>query len=148
MPKSPSSYLFPDINLWLALSYDRHVHHRVALAWFKQTREHERICFCRFTQLGLLRLLSTKAVMEEDGFLSQAEAWKVYDRWLVDERILLLKEPVLIESQLRELSRGHRPEPKVWSDAYLAAFAGSAGLRLVTFDQSFRSRAIDVDVLG
>jgi predicted nucleic acid-binding protein len=31
---------------------------------------------------------------------------------------------------------GHRCSPKLWTDAYLAAFASVAGLTLVTFDRA------------
>jgi hypothetical protein len=55
--------LFPDINLWVALTYEGHVHHAVAAAWFGKLPPDATFAFCRFTQLGLLRLLTTKAVM-------------------------------------------------------------------------------------
>jgi hypothetical protein len=37
--------------------------------------------FCRFTQLGLLRLLPTTAVMS-DEVMTQPQAWAAYDRRL------------------------------------------------------------------
>ncbi len=85
MPRSTRSFLFPDINVWLALSYQRHIHYPSARGWFERLEDDSQVCFCRFTQLGLLRLLTTGAVMGEDKVLSRAEAWVVYDRW-VDSR--------------------------------------------------------------
>ena len=39
--------------------------------------------------------------------------------------------------------------PKLWQDAYLAAFAVAAGLSLVTFDQGFRKfRRLQSIILG
>jgi toxin-antitoxin system PIN domain toxin len=148
MPRSSSSFLFPDINVWLALSYQRHVHHSTAHLWFEQLDANARLCFCRFTQLGLLRLLTTDVVMGGDKALSQSEAWQVYDRWLEDDRVLLLAEPSTIEESFRALSQNKRPAPKDWADSYLAAFANVAGLRLVTFDLALRSRSKDARLLS
>jgi len=147
MQKSSSSFLFPNINVWLALSYERHVHYPVARKWFEQLDENSRLCFCRFTQIGLLRLLTTGALMDVD-VLSQADAWRVYDRWLEDDRILLIDEPPLLEASFRALSQQKRPSPKDWADAYLAAFAAVAGMRLVTFDQAFRGKAPKLQLLS
>ena len=33
MPGSTKSFLFPDINVWVALTYEGHVHHLVAHDW-------------------------------------------------------------------------------------------------------------------
>jgi len=37
------------------------------------------------------------------------------------------------------LSALNRASPKVWMDAYLAAFATAGGLRLLTLDRDFKS---------
>lgn len=147
MQKSSSSFLFPDLNVWLALSYERHVHHPVARKWFVELPANARMCFCRFTQIGLLRLLTTDAVMGGDKVLSQSEAWQVYDRWLEDERILFLEEPSTIEPYFRAASQHERPAPKDWADSYLAAFSAVAGLQIVSFDQGFRTRSSDLILL-
>ncbi len=147
MPKSSSSFHFPDLNVWLALSYQRHVHYPSARAWFERLDDNSRVCFCRFTQLGLLRLLTTAAVMGEDHVLSQTEAWLVYDRWLQDDRILYVEEPAAVEARFRALSQHRRPAPKDWADSYLSAFAETAGLRLVTFDQALRQKGANVVLL-
>jgi predicted nucleic acid-binding protein len=55
----------PDLNVWLALSWANHMHSDAAWAWFSR-QEDNRFFFCRFTQLGLLRLLATSAVMGKD----------------------------------------------------------------------------------
>jgi uncharacterized protein len=100
----------------------------------------ERICFCRFTQLSLLRLLTTQAVMGSDEVMTQAQAWEAYDRWRADSRVLFLEESSNLEVAFRSLSRHRHSDPKTWSDSYLAAFATSSGLRLVTFDQTFHGK--------
>jgi toxin-antitoxin system PIN domain toxin len=147
MPRSPRSFLFPDVNVWIALTYAGHVHHKKAGAWFEAGAEDDRLCFCRFTQLSLLRLLTTRAVMGDDEVMNKAQAWQAYDRWMGDSRVLLLDEPANLEGRFRELSSRRRPDPKTWADAYLLAFASVAGLRLVTFDQGLEENTGGILVL-
>ncbi len=147
MPRSTRSFLFPDINVWVALTYQGHVHHANARRWFESLGQASRLFFCRFTQLGLLRLLTAEAVMGQDEVLTQPEAWTAYDRWLEDDRISFLEEPSELEAEFRTMTRAPRSAPKEWADAYLAAFAVSLQLTLVTFDQSFRSKAAPLVLL-
>ena len=130
------SSLFPDVNVWLALTHRRHIHHRIASDWFQE--RDETMYFCRFTQLAFLRLLTTEQVMGID-VRNQHAAWQAYHRWFADERIEFHREPESpeFEKLFQELSSKGRPSPKLWADAYLAAFARAAGLTLVTFDRGF-----------
>ncbi len=139
MQKSTTSFLFPDINVWLALTYEAHSHHITARNWLDGA-EHVRLFFCRHTQLGLLRLLSAEAVMGEDA-MNQADAWKAYDRWIDDDRVEFIEEPPDLEPVFRELSQLQRPAPKDWADSYLAAFAIASQLTIVTFDRVLRGKA-------
>jgi hypothetical protein len=66
------------VNVWVALTYEGHDHHEVARKWFEALDLDDRVCFCRFTQISLLRLLTTPAVMGIDETMTQAEAWKTY----------------------------------------------------------------------
>jgi toxin-antitoxin system PIN domain toxin len=139
MAASTTSFLFPDINVWIALTHAAHVHHDVARDWFTDLPADSRFSFCRLTQLGLLRLLTAEAVMG-DEVLSQTEAWAVFDRWLEDRRVTLIDEPPAIDRRFRSLTRSRHASPKAWADAYLAAFADAAQLTLVTFDRGFRGK--------
>src|SRR4029079_19705089 len=121
MPSSTTS-LFPDINVWVALTYEGHVHHATAAAWFAQLHEGVELAFCRFTQLGLLRLLTTAAAMG-DEVMTQPQAWAAYDHWLQHPRVTLVDEPPAIETRLRALTRRRHPATKDWADSFLAAFA-------------------------
>jgi uncharacterized protein len=147
MPRSSRSFLFPDVNVWVALTYGGHEHHEIASAWFEALDMEERVCFCRFTQLSLLRLLTTTAVMGTDETMTQVEAWRAYDRWMEDGRIFFIEEPPNLESVFRTLSRQTSPNPKNWSDAYLAAFATASDMRFVTFDQAFKTKVEKVLLL-
>jgi toxin-antitoxin system PIN domain toxin len=140
MPRFSKLFLFPDVNVWIALTYQGHVHHVSAKRWFQALNDDARLCFCRFTQLSLLRLLTTEALMGNE-VMGQVEAWQTYDRWLADPRVLFLEEPDGLEPIFRSMSGLLRPAPKDWADAYLAAFATACGMSLVTFDQAFRRRA-------
>ena len=52
--------LLPDINVWLALTFDSHIHHAAAKAWFDPLSDE--VCyFCRLTQQGFLRLATNSA---------------------------------------------------------------------------------------
>lgn len=144
MKKSSRLFLFPDINVWLALTYDRHVHHHAAERWFESLAPTARLFFCRITQLGLLRLVSAPAVMGPDEARSQRETWQTYDRWLGDERVEFLDEPAGLEKHFRALTSSPHASPKDWADSYLAAFAQVSRLTIVTFDRGFESKAVDL----
>jgi len=127
---------FPDINVWIALSYEAHVHHSSARRWLEGVRGGV-VYFCRFTQLGFLRLLTHPSVMR-DAVRTQQQAWSAYDFLVQDERVLFLREPDIaqLEPLFRKMTSGDHPLTKQWPDAYLAAFAQAAELTLVTFDRS------------
>ena len=139
--------LFPDINVWVALTYEGHTHHSSAADWFATLPPDVSFAFCRFTQLGLLRLLTAKAVMS-DEVMTQPQAWAAYDRWLQDPRVEFVDEPAEIETRFRALTRLRQPATKNWADSYLAAFAMVGRLTLVTFDQGLRSKARSAILLG
>jgi toxin-antitoxin system PIN domain toxin len=146
MPPSTTS-LFPDINVWVALTYEGHAHHANAAEWFAMLSRDATFVFCRFTQLGLLRLLTAEAVMS-DEVMTQPQAWAAYDRWLKDPRVELVDEPAEIETRFRALTRLRQPATKDWADSYLAAFAAVGQLTLVTFDRGLRAKVKAAILLG
>jgi predicted nucleic acid-binding protein len=77
-----SSSWLPDVNFWLALCSDRHEHHHVAAAWLDSARAP--LCFCRMTQMALLRLLSNPKVMGSD-VLTPQEAIGIYHELRADK---------------------------------------------------------------
>ena len=139
MPRSTRSFLFPDVNVWIALTYRGHIHYTTARVWLDSVPDESELCFCRLTQLGFLRLLTTPAVMG-NRVMSQAAAWEVYDDWLENGRARFIEEPPSIEHIFRSLSQSQQPAPKDWADSYVSAFAQDSGLRLVTFDQALQRR--------
>jgi uncharacterized protein len=146
MPPSTTS-LFPDINVWVALTYEGHLHHQAAADWFATLSTDTTFAFCRFTQLGLLRLLTAEAVMR-DEVMTQPQAWAAYDRWLSDPRVEFVDEPPEIEARFRALTRLRQPATRDWADSYLSAFASVGQLTLVTFDRGLRRKVKSLILLG
>lgn len=136
---------FLDANVWLALIWSQHAHSEKARFWFEQAGD-EQFFFCRFTQITVLRLLTTDQVMGKDT-KSMSEAWSLWDRIWADTRIAFLPEPDDLEKEFRSRSRLTSRSPKVWADAYLLAFAITANLKVITFDRALQSRGADVLVL-
>jgi predicted nucleic acid-binding protein len=94
---------FLDANVWLALLWSRHIHCERAREWFEKAGE-EQFFFCRFTQLTVLRLLTTEKIMGKDT-QTMSEAWRVWDRVWADTRIAFLPEPDDLEKEFRSRSR-------------------------------------------
>lgn len=130
----------------MALTYEGHTHHRTAAAWFAALDPEVSLLFCRFTQLGLLRLLTTEAVMG-DEVMTQPEAWSAYESWHKDPRVEFVNEPSEAETRFRALTRLRQPATKDWADSYLAAFAAAGHLTLVTFDRAMRAKTKSVVLL-
>lgn len=129
----------PDTNLWLALSLSEHSHHRAAKAWLDKEDDPGSIAFCRATQQSFLRLMTTAGVLAVYGNkpLSNTEAWTAYDAFAADDRITFRPEPLGLEATWKKLAARKTCSPKLWMDAYLAAFAITAGAELVTIDKAF-----------
>lgn len=125
-----------DVNIWLALAFEAHAHHRRALRWF-DTVGPDACAMCRLVQNGFLRLATNPAVFGEET-VTMVQAWALYDELVVDERVCFLPEPHGLEPVWRSYTEGSVYSPKVWSDAYLAAFANAGGMGVASLDEGFR----------
>lgn len=111
-----------DSNVLIALSTDDHVHHKVALGWFR--REEPDVATCPITQGALLRFLirgghtATEALLHLDLLISNP--W--HEFWPDD---LPYSAPML------DRVIGHRQV----TDAYLVSLADHHDGRLVTLDR-------------
>lgn len=124
----------PDINFWLALTFEQHLHHPVAKQWFQDsTAPH---FFCRLTQLGFLRLATNRQIFAEDS-KTLVEAWLLRDEILSDHRVEFIGEPATLEHEWRSYTQQQTFAHNLWNDAYLAAFAQNRQLKIVTFDKGF-----------
>ena len=136
-----------DVNVLLALATDRHVHHSLAMNWLDGVAAGEAV-ICRVAQTGFLRLLNNPAVMREEA-LDAAACWELWHRLLEDERIRFSPdEPTGLDAAFQRFTQGHTFTPRLWTDAYLAAFAHVGGLTLVSLDRDFRRfSGLDCEVL-
>jgi hypothetical protein len=131
--------ILADTNFWLALSVSGHQFHHQCLRWLAGRRAGQSLIFCRFTQISFLRLLTTERVMQLYNLppLNNAEAWTVYEQLSERQRCRLGQEPDNVESHWRRFAERKSASPKLWMDAYLAAFAAAGGHTLLTTDQAF-----------
>jgi toxin-antitoxin system PIN domain toxin len=132
-----NSLSFPDINLWIALAFSEHVHSEVAHRWWRVCGG--KIAFCRISQLGFLRLCTTSAAMDSKP-LTIDDAWKVYDRFNEDDRLVFVQEQAEIERLFCQKAAGMTASPKVWGDAWMLVVAQAAGGELVTLDKALAAR--------
>ncbi len=56
---------------------------------------------------------------------------------MADERINLANEPAGVEDAWKALAIRETNSPKLWMDAWLAAFALRSGFQMVTTDKAF-----------
>jgi toxin-antitoxin system PIN domain toxin len=99
-----------------------------------------------------MRLLTNAAVHGRYGQqpLTNNAAWQAYDAAIADPRIRLEEdEPPNLERWWRQYAQRNTASPKLWMDAYLAAFARAGDYRLVTIDAAFKQFAgLDLLLLG
>ena len=139
-----------DSNVWLALTLSKHQFHHAARAWMAAQAPQE-VLFCRATQQSFLRLLTTKAVIARYAIppLSNKAAWSVYEALLAEERISWVEEPAGLETIWKKMAGRANASPKLWMDAYLAAFAIAGRYRMVTTDQGFEQfKGLDLLLLS
>jgi toxin-antitoxin system PIN domain toxin len=128
---------FPDLNVWLALSVAAHTHNSEAWRWLNQIPRDTTLIFSRYTQLGLLRLLTNQSAMGKQT-LNLKEAWDLFDRWLGDPRVKFYPEPRELDAAFRKATAPFfKQQASKWvGDCYLLAYSGEADAHLVTFDRA------------
>ena len=133
---SERAFLF-DSNVWVALAFDAHPAHDAAREAMGRASDSRPACFCRLTQLSFLRLASTPALHSLYGVsvLTNDQVLRIYNSFTSHAAVAWRDEPATITSLWPRLAACSTPSPKVWMDAYLAAFAIAAGLTMVTTDR-------------
>ena len=140
------SLIFPDTNVWMALALADHTHAPPAQQWYRETTA-ATIAFSRLTQISVLRLLTTAAVMNGKPLTMRA-AWAAYDQFFdEDDRVAFLPEPRDLDLAFRPRSESRRAAPKLWADVYIAAFAVASGGVVVTFDSGMTRHGVECIVL-
>lgn len=123
-----------DINVWLALTDRNHVHHAPAARYWEEIADPQ-IAFTRTSMMGFLRLSSQPHVLSRT--LTNAEAWAMYHEFMALPNVRLLVEPITLDLHFQALTAQTGLPHRLWTDAYLAAFAIASGSRLVSFDSDF-----------
>ena len=133
---------FPDLNVWLALSDRAHVHGAEAWVWLNLVSREAQLIFSRYTHIGLLRLLTSQAVLGPETQTLE-RAWRIYAGWLNDPRVEFYPEPHGLDAAFREATApfGSQPASKWVGDCYLLAFAKESRSTLVTFDRALAAFA-------
>jgi toxin-antitoxin system PIN domain toxin len=128
--------VLPDVNVWIAYVMSGHAHHhKVTQSW--RSLENAQLGFCRVTQMAFLRLLTNSSVMGPD-LLDAPSAWLLYQRLREEQAVTFLSEPAKLEETWQGMTSAAGFSAKHWTDAYLAAFARSAGGTLLTLDRGMK----------
>jgi len=128
-----------DSNVWLALTFSAHPHHSLAKKTFATTTRESPACFCRATQQSFLRLATTPALLRAygaEGF-TNLDAVSLIAALTKLSNIQMLPEPLELEPLWHRLAGLKTASPKVWMDAYLAAFAILHEAEFVTLARDF-----------
>ncbi len=130
-----------DANLWVALAFAAHPHHSIASRHFKARDSAQPAAFCRVTQQAFLRLVSTPIIQRtyDSPLITNSAAWLKCQDLLALPQILWLDEPKGFSEIWHSLACLPSASPKVWTDAYLAAFAIGHDAEFVTVDSDFKN---------
>jgi uncharacterized protein len=133
----PASLL--DTNVWLAAVFGTHPFHAAAQKRLSDAAPGTPVVFCRSTQQSFLRVVTTPALLAAYGArgMTNRDAWAALDALLALSQVVERDEPPGTAATWRQLSALDAASPKLWMDAYLAAFAICGGMRLVTLDRDF-----------
>ena len=132
---------FADTNVWVALQFKRHLHHQIVVDFMKTRAKEAPVFFARIVEQSFLRLITTAAICRTYNVSvhTNAQAVQILNGWRSCSYIDCLdEEPPGTRALWLELAAIPSASPKVWMDAYLAAYAIRAGIPLATLDSDFR----------
>lgn len=126
-----------DVNVLLPIVVGWHSHHAAAWAWWNTCRDAS-VILCWPVRLGVLRLLTSRVVMNERP-LPPSQALRVWKELADDPRSLWLDSvPTEHEAHFVRLSSGRQASPNFWTDAWLAALGLALDAEMATFDNDFK----------
>jgi uncharacterized protein len=126
----------PDVNVWIAMSAPSHVH-RVKAERYWRDEAAGQVAFNAVTMLGLVRICCNAPIFD-GSTLTPEEAWNIFQGWMAQEGVTFLGDPAGCRTLLDRLVAAGTVSSRNWTDAYLASFALSGGIRLVSFDSDFQ----------
>lgn len=130
-----------DSSVWIAAIFTTHPCHEQAQSALHDATRATPAVFCRSIQQSVLRLASTPALLKAYGAdgLTNRDALVALEALLALPQVCEREEPPGTVALWHRLAGRDTASPKVWMDAYLAAFAISSGLRFVTLDDDFKT---------
>ena len=142
-----------DSSVWIAAIFPTHPFHEQAQTALHDATPAAPAVFCRSTQQSVLRLASTPALLKTYGAdgLTNRDALVALDALLALAQVCEREEPPGTVVLWHRLAGRDTASPKVWMDAYLAAFAMGGALRMVTLDHDFKTyqaRGLDLLLLN
>lgn len=134
------SALLLDSNVWVAATLPRHPGHPLAQSVLNQATAAAPAVFCRATQLSFLRLVTTSTLQKtyQATAFGNREALASLQILLALPQVAERSEPAGVGPLWFRWAARETASPKVWMDAYLAAFAIHENLEFVTFDGDFQ----------
>lgn len=130
-----------DTSVWVAAAFLYHPAHRQAEAELRRATGRHPACFCRATQQSFLRLITTPSLLRQyraTGFTNRG-ALGEYQMFRSKLAVVEVNEPPGTVALWHRLAARDTASPKVWMDAYLAAFAITGRLEFVTLDRDFQA---------
>ena len=129
-----------DSSVWLAAVFPQHPHHARAQEELSIATPLAPAVFCRATQQSFLRLITTPQILRAYAVeaMTNRSALKTFELLRAHPSIAMHDEPPGAVALWHRLAAGDAASPKVWMDAYLAAFSISGGLSFVTLDRDFK----------
>jgi uncharacterized protein len=142
-----------DTNVWLAALFPSHPFHLKAQEALQQATSTQPALWCRATQQSFVRLASTPTLHQayDAKGMTNRDVLVALDALQALPQVALRDEPAGTYTLWRTLAASDTASPKVWMDAYLAAFAIAGGLRMVTLDRDFKNfvpQGLDLTLLN
>jgi uncharacterized protein len=130
-----------DANVWVAATFPRHEFHQVAQQFLATVSEASPAVLCRTTEQSFLRLATSPSLLTryDQPLRTNRDALDGLKLLLARPDVRHLDEPPGTVALWHRLAARDTASPKVWMDAYLAAFAISGGLAFVTLDRDFQT---------
>lgn len=138
--RSVSACLF-DTNVWIAALFPTHPFHSHARAALRDATPANPAVFCRSTEQSFLRLASTEALLRAYGAvgLTNRDALVAMSDLLALPQVCEREEAPGTAALWHRLASRNTASPKLWMDAYLAAFAISGAMSIVSLDHDFKT---------
>ena len=128
-----------DTSVWIALTFDTHPHRSAAVAAMANVSAAAPAVFCRATEQSFLRVASNPRVLQtyHQTAFTNRDAIDTLQRYLASPHVAFWNEPAGVEAIWFKLATRDTASPKLWMDAYLAAFAIAGNLQLMSLDHDF-----------